>query len=155
MGAAPWGRPFLEVKPGWSGDRAGFQRASGLSEIHAHSSLMPLGMLFREDSAMTRTTWTEFAADSTLEGGGFEPSVPRREGVGPFGGMGTAAAARAQPGQSAFRSRERSYEAFAAVAVRMSALRLSAEIRPSMPWLLRIAANSERRVATSLIAPSR
>ena len=48
-----------------------------------------------------------------------------------------------------------SYDAFAVVAVRMSALRLSAAISPSMPWLFRIAANSERRVATSLIAPSR
>jgi hypothetical protein len=49
----------------------------------------------------------------------------------------------------------RGYDASAIVAVRMSALRLSAAIRPSMPWLFRIAANSERRVATSLIAPSR
>src|SRR5439155_23127108 len=32
----------------------------------------------------------------------------------------------------------------------MSALRLSATIRPSMPSFLRIAANSDRRVATSL-----
>jgi hypothetical protein len=47
------------------------------------------------------------------------------------------------------------YDAFAVVAVRMSALRLSAAIRPSMPWLFRIAENSEWRVATSLIAPSR
>src|SRR4029077_10519014 len=43
------------------------------------------------------------------------------------------------------RLRESSYDAFAVVAVRMSALRLSAAIRPSMPWLLRIVANSERR----------
>ena len=48
-----------------------------------------------------------------------------------------------------------SYDAFAVVAVRMSAFRLSAAIRPSMPWLFRMAANSEWRVATSLIAPSR
>jgi hypothetical protein len=47
------------------------------------------------------------------------------------------------------------YDAFAVVAVRMSALRLSAAIRPSMPSFFRTAANSERRVATSLIAPSR
>jgi hypothetical protein len=47
------------------------------------------------------------------------------------------------------------YDAFAVVALRVSALRLSAAIRPSMPWLFRIAANSEWRVATSLIAPSR
>ena len=50
---------------------------------------------------------------------------------------------------------ESSYDAFAVVAVRMSAFRLSAAIRPSMPWLFRMAANSEWRVATSLIAPSR
>jgi len=47
------------------------------------------------------------------------------------------------------------YRALAVVPVRRSALRLRAAIRPSMPSFLRIAANSERRVATSLIAPSR
>jgi TPP-dependent 2-oxoacid decarboxylase len=46
-------------------------------------------------------------------------------------------------------------KAFAVVPVRMSALRLSAAIRPSMPSFLRMVANSERRVATSLMAPSR
>src|SRR5580704_13530498 len=55
----------------------------------------------------------------------------------------------------AYGNAESCYDAFAVVAVRMSALRLSAAIRPSIPWLFRIAANSERRVATSLIAPSR
>src|SRR5712671_3843860 len=50
---------------------------------------------------------------------------------------------------------ESSYDDFAVVAVRMSAFRLSAAIRPSMPWFFRMAANSEWRVATSLIAPSR
>ena len=53
------------------------------------------------------------------------------------------------------RSPESSYDAFAVVAVRMSALRLRAAIRPSMPSFFRIAPNSERRVATSLIALSR
>jgi hypothetical protein len=50
---------------------------------------------------------------------------------------------------------ESSYDAFAVVAVRLSALRLSAAIRPSIPWLFRMAANSEWRIATSLNAPSR
>src|SRR6202047_3103575 len=49
--------------------------------------------------------------------------------------------------------RDERYDAFAVVAVSMSAFRLSAAIRPSMPWLLRMAANSERRGATPLIAP--
>ena len=49
----------------------------------------------------------------------------------------------------------RSQNARALVPVSMSALRLSAATRPSMPSFFRIAANSERRVATSLIAPSR
>jgi hypothetical protein len=49
----------------------------------------------------------------------------------------------------------RAYEALAVVPVRMSALRLRAAINPSMPSFFRMAANSERRVATSLIAPSR
>jgi hypothetical protein len=53
------------------------------------------------------------------------------------------------------RLEESSYNAFAVVAVRMSALRLSAAISPSMPAFFKMAANSERRVATSLIAPSR
>jgi hypothetical protein len=53
------------------------------------------------------------------------------------------------------RLEESSYDAFAVVAVRMSALRLSAAISPSMPAFFKMAANSERRVATSLIAPSR
>ena len=53
------------------------------------------------------------------------------------------------------RIEESSYDAFAVVAVRMSALRLSAAISPSMPAFFKMAANSERRVATSLIAPSR
>jgi len=48
-----------------------------------------------------------------------------------------------------------SYRDFAVVPVRISALRLSAVIRPSMPSFLKMVANSERRVATSLIAPSR
>ena len=39
--------------------------------------------------------------------------------------------------------------------VRLSALTLSAWIRPLMPRLRRIAANSDRRVANSLIVPSR
>src|ERR1700730_12602217 len=43
----------------------------------------------------------------------------------------------------------------AALMARTSALRSRAEIRPSMPSVFRMAANSERRVATSLIAPSR
>ena len=43
----------------------------------------------------------------------------------------------------------------AMVPVRMSALRLRAAISPSTPSVRRIAPNSERRVATSLIAPSR
>ena len=47
------------------------------------------------------------------------------------------------------------YKALAVVAVRISAFRLSAAIRPSMPSFFRMVANSERRVATSLIAPSR
>ena len=38
--------------------------------------------------------------------------------------------------------------------IRKSAFRLRAEIRPSIPSALRMPANSERRVATSLIAPS-
>ena len=50
---------------------------------------------------------------------------------------------------------ESSYDAFAVVAIKISALRLSAAIRPSMPSFFRMAANSERRVATSLIALSR
>jgi hypothetical protein len=50
------------------------------------------------------------------------------------------------------RLEESSYDAFAVVAVRMSALRLSAAISPSMPSFFKMAANSERRVATSLIA---
>ena len=53
------------------------------------------------------------------------------------------------------RLEDSSYDAFAVVAVRMSALRLSAAISPSMPSFFKMAANSERRVATSLIAPSR
>jgi len=40
------------------------------------------------------------------------------------------------------------------VLVSMLALRFKAAIRPSIPSFLRMAANSERRVATSLIAPS-
>jgi transposase len=43
----------------------------------------------------------------------------------------------------------------AVVPVNMSALRFNATIRPPMPWLRMIAANSERRVANSLIEPSR
>ena len=39
--------------------------------------------------------------------------------------------------------------------VRRLVFRLRAAIRPSMPSAFKMAANSERRVATSLIAPSR
>jgi len=42
----------------------------------------------------------------------------------------------------------------AVVPVNMSALRFKATIRPPMPWPRMIAANSERRVASSLIEPS-
>jgi len=56
-------------------------------------------------------------------------------------------AARRMPGRALT-------NAFAVVAVRMSALRLSAAISRDALFF-RIAANSERRVATSLIAPSR
>jgi hypothetical protein len=45
--------------------------------------------------------------------------------------------------------------ALAGVLVRVSALRLSAAISPSTPSFLKMAANSERRVVTSLIVPSR
>src|ERR1700730_7895070 len=55
----------------------------------------------------------------------------------------------------AYGNAESCYDAFAVVAVRMSALRLSAAIRPSMPWLFRIAANSERRGGTPPIAAAR
>jgi len=52
-------------------------------------------------------------------------------------------------------NRDTLYNDPATVTVRMSALRLRAAIRPSMPSFFRMAANSERRVATPLIAPSR
>src|SRR5713226_10371850 len=55
-------------------------------------------------------------------------------------------------GSNLLRSR---LERSAVVPVRISAFRLSAAIRSSMPSFFRIAANSQRRVATSLIAPSR
>src|SRR6516225_5714730 len=46
-------------------------------------------------------------------------------------------------------------DALATFRVSKSTLRLSAMIRPSMPSFLKMVANSERRVATSLMAPSR
>jgi hypothetical protein len=97
-----------------------------------------------------------FAPDSPLEGDGFGTLGPRSrtgESLWLNGNDRCRPRETGGPDNPPPRPRESSYDVFAVVAVRMSALRLSAAIRPLMPWLFRIAANSERRVATSLIAP--
>ena len=81
----------IEKSSAW-GQKTPYYNRPTQDGLRGHFVLRAIGKRFRKDrtAGCEKVVGIRFALDSSLEGDGFEPSVPGRETVNPIVGDGTA-----------------------------------------------------------------